>query len=161
MQVLKGITITEYDFPDTPSNIKTSDPFKRRIRYRNGCWVWVGSLDKGGYGIFRKMRAHRYSYELYKGPIPEGMFVCHQCDNPSCVNPKHLWLGTPADNARDCVRKGRHSRGVDTGIAKLTEHNVRRIRTLTNYSYKEISEMYKVSYNTVYNIINRKTWTHI
>ena len=76
------------------------------------CWEWQNATNNIGYGMFRwtsgKMRtAHRASYEIYKGPIPEGMIVCHTCDNPKCVNPEHLWVGTRKDNYDDMVSKGR------------------------------------------------------
>lgn len=76
-----------------------------------GCWIWVGSKTEKGYGRFcmegKNLRSHRVAYELYVGDIPPGMFVCHSCDEPSCCNPKHLWLGTNADNQRDKMDKGR------------------------------------------------------
>ena len=75
------------------------------------CWVWTGSLFESGYGRFsrsnKKLRAHRVSYEIYKGAIPDGMHVLHECDNPPCVNPNHLFLGTHLDNMKDMERKGR------------------------------------------------------
>ena len=81
------------------------------------CWEWTHAVNNIGYGMFRwtsdKMRtAHRVSYELFNGPIPNGMAVCHKCDNPKCVNPKHLWVGTLKQNAQDMVAKGRSGRGM-------------------------------------------------
>jgi hypothetical protein len=81
------------------------------------CWEWTAALNNIGYGMFRwasnKMRsAHRVSYELFNGPIPDGMAVCHKCDNPKCVNPEHLWTGTLKQNAQDMVAKGRSGRGM-------------------------------------------------
>ena len=77
----------------------------------SGCWLWAGSLHNGGYGAFSafgESRANRVSYRLYKGDIPPGMFVMHKCDNPPCVNPDHLEIGTPRDNVRDMIAKNRH-----------------------------------------------------
>lgn len=77
------------------------------------CWVWTGARNKAGYGRFgqggdtRMVYAHRASYELHYGPVPTGMFVCHTCDNPSCVRPDHLFVGTRGDNMRDAHQKGR------------------------------------------------------
>lgn len=99
------------------------------------CWYWTGSLFSNGYGQTqyegKNQKAHRVSYMIHKGAIPEGMCVCHTCDEKTCVNPNHLWLGTHLDNMRDKMKKGRHrpSVGEDNGCAKLTDEQVREIRS--------------------------------
>jgi hypothetical protein len=85
------------------------------INEHTDCWEWTAAKNNIGYGMFRFSKelmrtAHRVSYEINKGPIPHGMVVCHTCDNPKCVNPDHLWVGTHKDNSRDMTSKGRHGK---------------------------------------------------
>ena len=90
--------------------------FWKRVAKSDECWLWTGGLHSKGYGLFycrpdgttmRAVGAHRFSYELHHGPIPAGMLVCHSCDNPPCVNPAHLFLGSPKANIHDMMSKGR------------------------------------------------------
>ena len=133
------------------------------------CWFWRASRLKGGYGIIgisgKNRLAHRVSYELHHGPIPEGMLVLHSCDNPSCVNPAHLHLGTQADNMREKAERGRASRlcGEKHGSSKLKEVEVRDIhlKHANGVSRKQLAEMFSVHVSVISKILNRKIWKHI
>ncbi len=109
-----------------------------KVTRTTGCWEWQGTIGSKGYGFFKLNRknqyAHRISYELAYGPIPKGKLVCHRCDNPRCVKPKHLFLGTHKDNLQDMVNKGRSNYGSRNGRARLNEGMVASIRNspLTN-----------------------------
>lgn len=85
----------------------TLEPFERRFEKGDGCWEWKGAKTKAGYGWFSAKIASRISWEIYRGKIPKDMLVCHKCDNPPCVNPDHLFLGTHKDNTLDMIKKGR------------------------------------------------------
>jgi uncharacterized protein YerC len=128
------------------------------------CWEWHGTTDKGGYGRFKKdgkqTRAHRAAHELYIGPIPEGMRVCHTCDNPPCTNPDHLFLGTDLDNKTDSVNKKRHAHGEKQGACKLTSEQVLAILEDPR-SYIEIANAYAVAYITICRIRRGRGWRHI
>jgi hypothetical protein len=98
-----------------------------KVTVGEGCWLWAAATDRDGYGRFavglggkqqRHVRAHRFAYEAFVGPVPDGMVVCHRCDTPSCVRPKHLFLGTPLDNNDDKVSKGRHAVPWGTPLAR-------------------------------------------
>jgi hypothetical protein len=139
----------------------------------SGCWLWLGDLNKGGYGIFhlgkervgnryRKVRigAHRLSWELYHGSIPHGLWVLHKCDVTGCVNPDHLFVGTPKDNTDDMVSKGRHCHGERHWQSLLAEDDVLAIR-VSNRTHAELATEYGVSFQTISDIRNRKIWRHI
>lgn len=138
----------------------------------NGCWEWQGKLNNDGYGSFQKtingikteLRAHRRSYEIFRGEIPEGMQVCHSCDNPSCCNPEHLWIGTPKENTQDCIKKGRlNSQKRAKSAGKIKEDEVREIRELykQGVSRKEIQEKFKISQSQVSGILTFKFWKYV
>ena len=132
------------------------------------CWPWRGMRDKNGYGRVHIMRTvfrvHRLSYELFYGTPPEGRLVCHSCDNPSCINPSHLFLGSAADNQRDMVEKGRGRTGERNGKAKLVAEEVQQIRALYatgEWTQHQLARRFGISQLTVSNIVTRKTWKHI
>lgn len=148
------------------------DGFESKIMpiTETGCWIWTGSLNKTGYGQFgvggKAVLAHRMSYELFKGPIPKGMHILHSCDNPSCVNPDHLFLGTHQDNMDDKVAKNRQAKpqGNLNGRAKLTEQQVKEIREKyvpRKYSSYSLAKEYGVSQYNICAIISNKSWKHI
>ena len=143
------------------------DRFESKIAYESmsGCWLWTASLDCQGYGYFffnKTEKAHRVSYKLYNGPIPEGLSVCHKCDVPSCVNPDHLWLGTHKDNERDKIAKGRanYARGESHTRAKLTEDAVIDIRK-KEMSQREYARKYGVSRTSIGWVQRRQSWNHV
>ncbi|HLO78162.1 MAG TPA: HNH endonuclease [Magnetospirillum sp.] len=126
------------------------------------CWYWSAYCDAKGYGRVRHngemLTAHRFSYEVHHGPIPEGMQVCHSCDVRSCVNPAHLFLGTQLDNIQDMVAKGRHSKGETHAHSKLTSEQVSAIRAkrLAGQQIKSIAEDYGIHNSQVSKICTGK-----
>ncbi len=134
----------------------------------NGCWEWMGHRDSNGYGRMNidgeATYMHRYSYELHRGPIQDGMFVCHQCDNPSCVNPAHLFLGAPVENTADMLGKHRHGHGARLPQAKLTDVQVIEIRrryAQGSVTQEELAQEFGLTRAGVASITQRKTWRHI
>lgn len=132
----------------------------------NGCWNWTRRIGRGGYGNAsyrgKNVQAHRLAWSLFRGPIPEGMLVCHSCDNRRCVNPAHLWLGTQKDNLGDRDAKGRsnYQRGARNGAAKLDESAVLAIRADCR-PIAQIAAQHRISQAAVSLIRNRKVWTHL
>ncbi len=135
-----------------------------------GCWNWYRNLNNKGYGtIYIKnipILAHRLSFKMHKGKIPKNMCVCHICDNPTCVNPNHLFLGTIAENNADMIKKGRarKAKGEELPFSKLNTSKVRQIRNLYKtgkYTMRELGIMFSVSHTPIVSLINRKTWKHV
>lgn len=135
------------------------------------CWIWTGSVHKRTkYGYFclpgrMGCEAHRVSWMIHRGDIPDGMYVLHICDNRPCVNPDHLFVGTAGDNMRDCVAKGRrkHLRGERIGLSKLTDDQVHKIlgRIANGEPLKRIAMDYGVKGNTLSSLKSGVTWNHI
>lgn len=134
----------------------------------NGCWIYTGTLDDYGYGALSRDRVHVHSFKCFKGNIPEGMYVCHSCDEPPCFNPDHLYLGTHYDNIQDMWKSGRGVMpdrvGSNNGAAYLNEDLVLEIRELYatgNYTQVALGNKYGVVNTTIYKIVHRKIWKHI
>jgi hypothetical protein len=143
------------------------------------CWLWCASKDAAGYGAISvdvdgkrtSLRAHRLSYELTKGPIPVGLMACHKCDNPPCVNPDHIFLGTAQENSADRDAKGRHrvvpprnrAIGERSGQAKLTDADVLRIseRYADGATQKQLASEFGISQTEVGNILRGRSWKHV
>lgn len=141
------------------------DRFWKYVQKTDTCWLWTGATHEFGYGVIRNsagtkpanVKAHRLSWEIHNGPIPDGLNVCHHCDNPPCVNPDHLFLGTDADNVADMIAKGRQVYGgTPAGEThhqrKLTDAQIGEIRSLYAtgiISLPELSKYYGVSHTSI------------
>lgn len=122
----------------------------------SGCWLWLGYIDKDGYGRCKRDRAHRVSYRQFIGPL-ENFSVLHKCDNPSCVNPEHLFLGTQLENIADMVSKKRHAKGIKNRHAKLSLEQVEEIR-LDTRPQKIIAANYGISQQQISGIKTKRYW---
>lgn len=164
-----------------PHPMTMNERFCFFIQYSlEGCWLWTGNKQPSGYGIFdlvvpytrssrQRIRAHRLSFLIFNGLIPDGLNVLHRCDNPPCVNPDHLFLGTHADNSHDRDAKGRTARGERSGMAKLTEQQVCEIRAKYQWhkrgNSKALAAEYGVTQGTILTVVSkrnqRRSWQHL
>lgn len=141
--------------------------FRRKISIdgKSGCWIWIGSRLASGYGRIwcsGKIRlAHRVSYEIHRGPITGDLQVCHHCDNPSCVNPEHLFIGTNAENVADKVAKGRQAMGSGNGQAKLSMADVAYIRSMPMVSDTKLAARFDVNRSQIWRIRSGKKWANL
>lgn len=156
--------------------IPMADRFWKHVDKSGECWIWTASFQ-GWYGQIKSdgnsvIGAHRASWIIHNGPIPDGLWVLHRCDNPACVNPDHLFLGTHDDNMRDMAEKGRQGlvnhperapRGERNRHAKLSESDVLTIRTAhaSGVGTTALSRQYGVYETTIADIVSRRTWKHI
>lgn len=145
------------------------DRFMKHVKKTKSCWLWTGCKIQNGYGRIRvgKLKlAHRISYEIHIGLIPEGLLVCHKCDVRDCVNPEHLFLGTKKDNTQDMIKKGRQANknGTNNPNSKLTAEQVSEIRKLYStkiYSQQSLTKIFKVSQVQISHVTSRKHWLTI
>lgn len=154
-------------FKKGDNSIPLEKRFWEKVKKTNTCWLWLGFKDTNGYGkvMVREKGgaklAHRISYELRYGELERKRLVCHKCDNPSCVNPKHLFIGTHKDNSQDMVSKNRDCSGERASYAKLNWDKVNEIRARylkDNISQRELAKLFNVSQPQINAIVNVRSW---
>lgn len=156
--------------PVPPDGGTIEKRFWEKVDKSSDCWEWTATVNHNGYGMVsykgKNQTAHRVAWQLAYGKIPENMCICHVCDNRKCVRLDHLWLGTFAENNADRAAKGRneHTRGINHPKATLTEEQVKEIRIIYipgKITLKSVAQLYGVSLQTIWRIVNRQVWTHI
>jgi hypothetical protein len=146
--------------------LREPEPFSAKYLANaiTGCWDWQRAKDKDGYGKItvgrRHLRAHRHSWELVNGPMPDELLACHACDNPGCVNPAHIFPGTHKDNHDDRGRKGRTATGERGGGAKLTAEQVAVIRR-TKPGAGAAKEQYGIGRSQYYRLLRHEGWANV
>ncbi len=149
-----------------------ADRFWAKVDKSGDCWIWRGSTNNRGYGAIEysytngkqvMQAAHRVAWILTNGPIPEGMMVCHRCDNPPCVRPDHLFLGSGFDNMADMAVKGRSLKGIRNHKARLTPEDIETIRDerARGVPLRELAERYGVALTTISAVARGENWKHI
>ena len=149
----------------------TKADFWRNVHKTKTCWIWIGGIRVRNYGAMRfngiQWLAHRLAWTLINGKIPKGLFVLHTCDNPPCVRPSHLFLGTQKDNVLDMETKGRGRhlgvQGIRHGMAKMTEDQVREIRSKceTGIPQNTVAKEFNISKMAVSRIVRRESWRYL
>lgn len=153
-------------------NEKDSKRFWAKVDKTNSCWNWTAAKGAKGYGRFKLngklVSPHAISYQIHNDDYDSTKDVCHKCDNPSCINPEHLFLGTRTQNVLDSIQKGRWNgnptKGADHPSSKLTDKDVMLIKAILKYSdlnVVQIAKMFSVSLTTIKNIRSKKRWSHI
>lgn len=160
-------TMRQWHGEETPEP-EAADRFWRRVHKTQACWIWTGARQPKGYGWIqvnkRMYAAHRMAWAITHGPIPTGLFVCHHCDNPQCVRPDHLFLGTNSENLQDAVRKGRHRPtalpGERNPRAKLTFEDVLEARKefSRGVTHRELARRFGVARSTMYAAVSGARW---
>lgn len=142
--------------------------YNERVVKKEGCWDWLGIIDTNqGYAKVQFKRenisAHRLSWIIHYGDIPKDKQINHHCDNRKCTNPEHLYLGTQKQNEEDKLKRNRQAKGSINGSAKLNEYQVKEIKELLREGKSQyfLSEKYNISYPTINNIKNEKSWRHV
>lgn len=152
-----------------PSQALTKERIEQNVALipESGCWLWEGAVSASGYGKLRskytQYAAHKVSYELFKGPVELGKYVCHHCDVRSCVNPDHLFLGSPKDNQQDMAKKMRHAYGDKNGNSKLSEQQAKSILSMkdSGKTKTSIGKQFGVSRVAVAKIWSGELWPHL
>lgn len=161
-----------WNFKNRPATPIADRFWKFVSKQSSGCWEWIGCLSTKGYGKIAAGRdrygvreAHRVSWEIHNGKIPDGKWVLHRCDNPPCVNPEHLWLGTARENVRDCVSKGRFRgnplKGLAHGYHKIDKRIADEMRAMYSKgdcSISSIARMFSVEHHTVSAVLKNLRW---
>lgn len=167
-EAIQSVTVRGKEVKITPEILERFWSKIDKENNPNDCWEWMACKNRKGYGDFGingiTYQAHRLSFLIHNGGSVDGMLVCHKCDNPSCVNPDHLWVGTTQENTLDMLKKGRSLKGEYHPISKLTEEIVLRIRLLYQgggHSHSTLSQMFAIHSRTVGNIVNRERWAHV
>lgn len=154
------------------AKVDLNGPTPEHVPHLGPCWVWTGARWNG-YGALAvgrtergspvKQTSHRLSWRMHNSEIPEGLFVCHHCDNRLCVRPDHLFLGTSQANTADMVRKGRQSRGESVNTCRLSEEQVNEVVRLyrAGVIQTEIAKMFGIGQSTVSSIVRGESWQHL